>query len=84
MKSKLFLYLAAGLNVGALSTVMYRFFKSEPSPAKKELSAVILSSLAAASTIGYLMANTKLPLFENDDILDINAETAKRLEAFVV
>ena len=85
MKTDLFLFLSAGFNVGALSSVLLRMSNSGPSlPSRKEIATIVLSGLAAASTIGYALLNKKEVEMTNDDLIDVHENSARRLEAFLV
>jgi hypothetical protein len=84
MKTKLFLYLSAGLNVGALSSVLLRMTKKNDLPTSKEIATIVLSSLAAASTIGYALLNKNKLQMTDDDLIDVNEDSARRLETFLV
>jgi hypothetical protein len=84
MKTNLFLYLSAGFNVGALSSVLFRLTNKSDLPTSKEIATIVLSSLAAASTIGYAMLNKQNLQMTNDDLIDVNQNSARRLETFLV
>jgi hypothetical protein len=84
MKANLFLYLSAGFNVGALSSVLLRMTRKSDLPTTKEIATVVLSSLAAASTIGYALLNKDNLQMTNDDLIDVNEDSARRLETFLV
>lgn len=84
MKTNLFLYLSAGFNVGALSSVLLRLTNKNALPTSKEIATIVLSSLAAASTIGYAMISKNNLQMTDDDLIDVNQDSAKRLETFLV
>jgi hypothetical protein len=85
MKTNLFLYLSAGFNVGALSSVLLRMSNSGPSlPSRKEVATIVLSGLAAVSTIGYALLNKSEVEMTEDDSIDVHENSARRLEAFLV
>lgn len=82
MKSDLFFYLSAGFNVGALSSVLFRIADSRL-PSKKEIATLVLSSLAAASSVGYILSKKESDEMENDYI-DTKEDTAHKLEMMLV
>lgn len=84
MKSNLLFYLSAGFNVGALSTVIVRLAKSNFLTSRKEMATLVLSSLAAVSSVGYLLSNKDSKESVENDFIDTEKDTVHKLETFLI